>query len=101
MNPQLRDIVQQMLTATCQPRTNPHNGAYADNTVPPTTAEFFQRLDDTGVSFKANAWTLDELERVTLIDNAKTIYRIVYGGWVNNPLPGDAPPEVVAWQKTA
>lgn len=97
----LRKILQNTLDATCASRTNPHGGAYAANDVPPTTLAFSRTVDDEADSFKANAWSLDLLDKLTLVEQTKTIYKTVYGGWVNNPLPGDAPPEVVAWQKTA
>jgi hypothetical protein len=100
VNPQVRDIVQNVLITSCAPHTRT-DGGYFGQTPPDTTAQFNTRLEDNLASFKYNSWDLASLDKLIAIQDGNTAYKNTYGGWLAQPLSGDAPPEVVAWYNNA
>jgi hypothetical protein len=105
MDPQFRSIVQQYLTSYIAPSTatagSGREGGFSGNTPPITPTVFNERLRQETVAFKPNGWMLDAQEQEDLLALADKIYSSYYADWTTIPLAGDAPPEVVAWQKAA
>jgi hypothetical protein len=101
MNQEFRNFVQGQLTSCIAPFTRPDGPGLSGNTVPFTLAEFHNTLMDRLDVSALNGWDLDKVEAEDLIALADKIYRSYYAGWVSTPLYGDAPANVVAWQKAA
>ncbi len=101
MDPQARNIIQGVLDTAIPPNTNTNDGHYVGTRPPDNLAQFRARCEDNLSSYKANGWSLDELERITLIDQAVTLYTPYYGDWVTKPLDAQAPQAVKDWQKAA
>jgi hypothetical protein len=92
--------IRQYLNAYITAVSNPNDGHFTDRTPPITPDEFERRLTEEvyGENFIHRQATPDEKAAISA---AKVIYTFAYGGFVQLPLDGDAPPAVVAWQAEA
>lgn len=96
MSPQFRSIVQNYLTSYIQPRTRT-DGGFAGDTPPPSPEVFQTRLEEEEKAFGKNAWDLDHIENLSLINLAVATYSVSTWAWLTKPLAGDAPAEVQTW----
>ena len=93
-----RNICQNYLNTLIPPRTRTDGGLFGTE-IPPSPSEVRSRLQGEKAAFNFNHWSLDNDDAEGMINQTVTIYTGAYGDWSTKPLPTEATPELIAWQK--